>query len=132
MFNGITTKEPEYPSSESLQYVDRAKEYIVASEIAKNDWAKSYIENSANDRLRYAHDLDLLNTYLQPGCCICEHGAAPFVLSAAISYAGYKVIAADLGPDRFGSMSNMPFTPMQYDVEHPVVMVIEGGRRDYF
>jgi len=134
MLQGIKVKEPALPSSESLQNVDKAKEYILDSEIIQNAWGKSYIENRANDRFRYAHDLDLLQAYLQPGSCICEHGAAPFVLSVAIAYAGYKVIAADLDPARFGDMSNMPFTPIRYDVEHPVGMKIDGGggRRDYF
>ena len=120
------TKESKVPSKRSLELADQAKSFVLSTDIVKNEWAKSYVQNRTNDRYRYAYDLDLLQEFIEPGSSVCEHGAAPFVLSTAIAYAGYKVIASDLDPYRFGDMSYFPFETLQYDVENPVGINIDG------
>jgi 2-polyprenyl-3-methyl-5-hydroxy-6-metoxy-1,4-benzoquinol methylase len=59
----------------------------------------------------------LLQGEVEPGAKILEHGAAPFVLSQALTQAQYSVTAGDSDPKRFGDLSELPFDVVKHDVE---------------
>jgi len=107
------------PTQNSLKIVNSAKKHILTTAVCKNPWAFKYAKMRFSDKYRYAVDLDILKKYLPDGGDVCEHGAAPFILSSAIQKAGYNLTATDIAPQRFGDLSDMPFSIIEYNVDSP-------------
>ena len=89
---------PLRPDSDSLCLIDDVVQKIRPDDGELEDWVAGYVREH---RLRLATDLDLVALHVAPGVRVLDAGAAPFVLTGALSGLGYDVCGVDLEPDRF-------------------------------
>lgn len=87
------------PKRRSVEKIRASREAVSQSPIVENDWADTYVNTRDADLYRFANDLELLKEKVETGTSVCEHGAAPFVLSHALSSEGYDLYAGDASPE---------------------------------
>lgn len=88
-----------------------------------SSWFQNY---SLNRKESFQTQLNGLLSYLPPPpCSILDVGAAPFVLSEALTKHGYIVSALDLAPERFENLDKLDCTVVRGNAELPSTVPIE-------
>jgi len=114
-----TTQRLKKPSSESSALIDGAASRVSPTDPALATWHDNYVAHNGD---RLAVDIDILQSRVPPGQEILEIGSAPFVLTVALSEAGYAVTGCDLEPARYeASIQQLGLTVTQCNIETEVL-----------
>ena len=77
-------------------------------------WFNEYIEHA---RKRLLQDFQFVQKQIFPGARVAEFGAAPFLLTLALSKRAFNVDAYDIAPERFQGLSDLPFSLQKADLD---------------
>ncbi|MGV2831691.1 class I SAM-dependent methyltransferase [Myxosarcina sp. GI1(2024)] len=108
----------ENPRLEFIELINQAIHEIENLKI--NDsagWIRSYISKMKNSPT-YPLDISLVNKYLPQHASICEYGAAPFVLTKALSLRGFDITGIDLAPERFKYLDKLKINIVKCNVDN--------------
>lgn len=89
---------------------------------ANSDW---FVQYSTARSSAFKEQLERLQCVLPPTASILDVGAAPFVVSEALSQLGHTVTALDLQPERFENIHHLSVNLVQGDVEIPEALVFD-------
>ncbi len=86
------------PSSESRRRIDAAADATVPVDATLERWHARY---RRNHRDRLASDLEMTLAAAADGAAVLEVGAAPYLLTQALSTVGVRTTALDIDPERY-------------------------------
>ena len=120
----MTEAEPWRVPEQSLELLGRVADRIQPDDPTLVEWVGRYRREHL---VRLAADLAIIERHIQPDARLLEYGAAPLLLTAAISTLDYRVSALDLEPDRFsGAIARLGLDVRRCDIETESVPFADG------
>ena len=108
----------------SFELLDRVAIRVRPDDPALDQWCTDYFQQH---RARFAADLRIIETHIQPHARVLEYGAVPLLLTAALAELDYQVSALDIAPQRFAaSIANLGLDVRRCDVENEAVPFAEA------